>query len=371
MQSIMDAIDEKINQKLENLPKLSWDVGTAYDLFISLNALHNPEEYSLPASWAAGVRSRLPVAERKVVEDMTPLFWVPMCWIYTLPSPKDAASVLWALRQIPPRDRLSTFIRCHEEEEKEEFISIIKRVDERQAWDEKDLEALKAATRKWDLPDRLKKLPKMLDWVSRPAEFGDLILSALQSYHQSFFAEEEKRISPALQEGLEKAQALSENLPLHDLIVELSQGVHFEEPIKVKELILAPAYWATPLILYGKIDKDRMILLYGARPADASLVPGEQVPDALLRALKALADPTRLRILRFLTNEAMTQAELSRALRLRPPTVIHHLKELRLAGLVYLTLESEDKKRYAARLGSIPDTFSILKEFLPEDKKHC
>ena len=70
-----------------------------------------------------------------------------------------------------------------------------------------------------------------------------------------------------------------------------------------------------------------------------SLVPGELVPDALYQPLKALADPTRLRILRYLSDEPLTPAALARRLRLRSPTVIHHLDALRLARLVILTLE--------------------------------
>ena len=37
-----------------------------------------------------------------------------------------------------------------------------------------------------------------------------------------------------------------------------------------------------------------LLLLFGARPADMSVIPGEIVPDALVRSLKALADPAGL-----------------------------------------------------------------------------
>lgn len=40
--------------------KLYWDFGTAYDLFLSLHVLHEPDIFGLKASWAAGVRSRIP-----------------------------------------------------------------------------------------------------------------------------------------------------------------------------------------------------------------------------------------------------------------------------------------------------------------------
>jgi DNA-binding transcriptional ArsR family regulator len=91
------------------------------------------------------------------------------------------------------------------------------------------------------------------------------------------------------------------------------------------------------------------------------------VPDALLRTLKALSDPTRLRILRYLAEEPLTPAQLSRRLRLRAPTVTHHLKALRLAGLVQLTIgmgEGKKTKHYAARSEAVAAAFTSLKGFL-------
>ena len=94
-----------------------------------------------------------------------------------------------------------------------------------------------------------------------------------------------------------------------------------------------------------------------------SAIPGELVPDGLLISLKALADPTRLKILCYLNQEELTPSELSRRLNLRAPTVTHHLKELRLAGLVNLTLHGQEKL-YRARLEALDAMQGDLKEFL-------
>jgi DNA-binding transcriptional ArsR family regulator len=352
-------------------PRLSWDIGTAYDFFVSLEVLHNPDDYGLRASWAAGVRSRLPTAERKLLEDVRSFVWVPIHWIYSLPEPKDAASALWALRQIPPVDRLMALTNCCE---MEGFVAVLKNVAERCSWNQGDVDAIREViTRekkeKKHAAQFLKALPKYLDWWTRPEEFGELYLSALQSFYQVFFAEEEKRIAPYLQESLDWAQELSARLSLPDLLVELSQGVHFDEDFNTPELILAPAYWSTPIVLWSKVSPDSTVLLYGARPEDATLIPGEAIPETVLRALKALADPTRLQILRYLSEEQLTPAQLSRRLRLRAPTVIHHLNTLRLAGLVHLTVDNQGEKRYAARLEAVPGTFTNLGEYLQVREK--
>ncbi|MGB5846066.1 MAG: metalloregulator ArsR/SmtB family transcription factor [Anaerolineales bacterium] len=358
----MDPITEqKIDQKS---PNLTWELGTAYDFVMSLEVLHNPEAFGLRASWAAGVRSRVPSKERGVLEDSLKLVYVPLTWIHTLPEPKDSASVLWALRQMPPEERLINLSMQGKPDT--EYDQILSRVYERRAWDEEDLEQLQKELKSKKGHSK-KELNTVLEWWSRPEEFGELYLQALQSYYQEFFAEEERRIKPALQIASEQAQEMAQEKDLSDLIEIFSQGVKLFIDPDVTDLVFAPSFWITPLILYTSLAPQQMIFLYGARPSDASLVPGEVVPDALLRGLKALAEPTRLKIIRYLSQEPLSPAQLSRRLRLRPPTVVHHLEVLRLAGLVRLNLEVPEERKYAARLEGLEDTFKNITEFLQAD----
>jgi DNA-binding transcriptional ArsR family regulator len=358
-------MDMLTNQKTEIArPRLAWELGTAYDLMMSLEVIHNPENFGLRPSWAAGVRSRIPADERGILEDSLKLIYVPISWIHTLPEPKDSATVLWSLRQVPESERLPALAMFGEEPS--EYEQTLLRVYDRRGWDENDLEQLRKVM-KAKKGHGQKDLKSVLDWWARPEEFGEKYLKALQSYYQEFFAEEERRIMPALQSSIEQAQELAERTTLPELIESLSQGVQLAIDPEVTELIFVPSYWITPLILYNSVDSQRMIFLYGARPADASLVPGETVPDALLRALKALAEPTRLKILRYLSEEPLAPAQLSRRLRLRPPTVVHHLEVLRLAGLVRLNLEVRGERKYAARIEGLEDTFANIKEFLQAD----
>jgi DNA-binding transcriptional ArsR family regulator len=348
-------------------PNLSWDSGTAYDFFMSLEVLHDPDHYGLRASWAAGVRSRLSTDERKLLEDLRGFLWVPLHWIHTLPAPKDAATALWTLRQIPPAERPRLLLNFYELCDDPEVGGTLEKIITKRTWDQGDLDEIKKchmAKKHEKLGDRL---VTFLDWLCRPDELGELYLSALQSYYQAFFAEEEKRIAPALRRGLVHAQELAERLPLSDLLVELTRGVHFEVPFKESNLVLVPGYWNTPYVIFPKIGQDTLLLLFGVRPEDMSLMPGEQVPDTLLLVLKAMADPTRLKIMRYLSEESLTPTEIARRLRLRAPTVTHHLNALRLAGLVHLSLEPGGEKRYAAHLEAIQASCAHLIAFLTQE----
>lgn len=340
---------------------LVWDIGTAYELFISLNVLHNPERHGLRASWAAGVRSRIPPTERKFLEEVIPFMsCCPASWVYRLPQPKDAISAIWALRQIPAEKRMLELldVECWD---KPQIREIVLKIAAQRSWSNHDLAAFKEIFQEKHM-EETKGVDKYLDWWARPEEFGEAMVAALQAYHLAFFSEEEKRVAPILQAGLERAKEKAQRLSVPDLIVELSQGLHLDE-LKVKELIIIPAFWTTPLVVVDEINEDLGIFLFGARPATMSAIPGELVPDGLLRALKALADPTRLKIIHFLTHEELTPSELSRRLSLRAPTVTHHLSELRLAGLVNLTMRGQEKL-YSSRLEAIAEAFGNLQEFL-------
>ena len=354
-------------------PVIEWDYGTAYEFFISLHVLHNPDRFGIRASWAAGVRSRIPAPERKLLEDMYPLTGVPMNWIHRLPAPKNAATALWGLRQIPVSRRMIELQDVDQPVEEDgteisarhkQFNETLLRVADSRKWQPEDLDFfIKIIGKRSGTTVKRESLERALDWWSRPDELGEGFLSALQYYYQAFFEEEEKRIAPVLQEGLERAKNLAAAMTVGELFVELSQGVQLGDEFRAPKFIFAPAFWSTPLIFFEKLNAGTQLVIFGTRPADMSVVPGESVPDGLVRSLKALADPTRLKILFYLSQESLTPSELARRLHLRPPTVTHHLSELRLASLVELSME-HDEKRYAIRKQALEFAFDNLSAFL-------
>lgn len=366
---------EILTEKQIAAPEIVWDFGTAYELFVSLHVLHEPEYFGIRPAYAASVRARIPAAERKLLEDFFPISGVPLKWLATLPAPKDAISVLWALKQIPPAERLRKLYMFDEDhgndnpdERKnyETFKEIMLRVSSTGTWTPEDIDYFYKTWHKKHGGLKKDAIERFLGWCSRPEELGEGYLSALQAYYQAFFEEDEKRIEPILRAGLENAQALASKLTFEELFLELSQGVKLDDDLRVKNFIIAPAFWTTPLIFFEKLDKDTMLMLFGARPADMSVIPGETVPDALVRSLKALADPTRLKILYYLTHENLTPAEISRRLQLRPPTVTHHLKELRLASLVELSI-AHGENRYTIRKQALDKVCANMKSFLEKE----
>lgn len=354
-------------------PAVHWDFGTAYELFISLHVLLNPNDFGIRPSYAASVRARIPAAERKLLEEVYPLLGVPLKWINSLPAPKDAISALWALKQIPPADRMME-IFCirdlHETEDPEEkkkrqeIQETLLRIATEGKWGPADVDYFLKLYSKKHAGIKREAVESVLDWWGRQSELGEAFLAAFQSYYQAFFEEEEKRVEPVLRAGLERAQGLAASVTFEELFTDLSQGIQLGDEFAADTFIIIPAFWTTPLIFFENFGNNTMLLAFGARPADMSVVPGEIVPDALVRSLKALADPTRLKILRYLTSENLTPSEIARKLQIRPPTVTHHLRELRLAGLVEFSLMHKVENRYTARRQALRALFENLNSFL-------
>jgi len=84
--------------------------------------------------------------------------------------------------------------------------------------------------------------------------------------------------------------------------------------------------------------------------------------DRLATALKALADPARLRLLSLINAQPEGEAcvcNLTEPLGLSQPTVSHHLRVLREAGLV----EREQRGNWAY-FRVVPQPLAVLRELL-------
>lgn len=356
---------------MEQTPNLIWDIGTGYDLFISLEVLHEPERYGLRANWAAGVRSRLSPEQRDFLQDVikSRRIW-PIPWLASLSGSKSSADVLAQLEQIPAERRLIELTTPYMYQEVQQILHT---VAAKGNWTVEDRDALYTAYNDLHREGKTKRktseedAEQILTIWAQPEKFGEAYLDVHKTYYDVFFHEEEARILPALEYNMRQAQQLVDSLSLDELLTTLSQGLRFnyDGREQMQEILMVPSFWTTPLSLFTDLGHDgrRWLFLFGGRPNDVSLVPGEMVPELLYNTLKALADPTRLRILKHLAEEPLTPAELARRLRLRPPTVIHHLDVLRLARLVSVTL-SHQGRRYETRQEAIDVAWGMLNGFV-------
>jgi DNA-binding transcriptional ArsR family regulator len=347
------------------MPTTRWDEGTAYDFFVSLFVLHRPEKFGLRPSWAAGVRSRLPAPQRDFLEKVQSFLPVPLCWLYLLPAEaKNVAGALHTLAQTPITERLPSLLFTADTPI--EVFNALNNVTLHQTWSSAEQEILRTALMHRGIPLRPNTVNNLCEVWCDLTDSGERYLQALQAYYEVFFKQEEERIAPAVINGLRQAQQLASTLPMDEILDRLSHGVHFEQIETVDEVILVPSYWASPLVFYNRIHPHprKLVILFGSRPETDDLISGESFPSDLVKRMKAIADPTRLRILRYLAQGPLSPSELSQLLRLRPPTVVHHLNELRLAGLVEIILHADGERGYNLRRAAVEEALRSLTDFL-------
>ena len=351
--------------------QIRWDQGTAYDFFSSLHVLHFPDEFGLRGAWAAGVRSRLTNEAREFLELVVNNFNTPLNWVHGLAAPKDATTALLALRRIPVGERLAELKLSPVDSE--DCHILLEEVLSAKSWAPAELNQLVRLWRNAGPDQRVvpgpvseERASQVLNLYADPVGFGEKYLNALGTYYQVFFSEEEKRIASKLESALEKARKAAAAQGELSYLQTLTEQTKTTVSEQVETVVLAPSYWCSP-VYQQNLDQKQVVILFGARPKEESLVPGEIVPEELLQRLKAMTDPTRMRILRYLLQEQLTPAELACRLRLRAPTVTHHLHALKSSGMVQFVKKGKNEHLYYAKMDSIKETYVLLKDFLEQD----
>ena len=160
--------------------KLLWDFGTAYDLFLSLHVLHNPDVFGLKPSWAAGVRSRLPVEQRQTLELALNVMATPFYFVHGLPKPKSSGVVIEAISKIPASMRLpALYFRASSPINLRE---ILQGTTAQIKWTRVEKNVIIEAFKSRDLDSQPTILDQLHHVWSHRDEFGEAYLAALTSY---------------------------------------------------------------------------------------------------------------------------------------------------------------------------------------------
>lgn len=337
--------------------------GTAYDFFISLYIIHSPKQFYLRPSWAAGVRSRLPEKSRNFLKNIMPAFFIPLQWLMARENLKNSSSLLERLEDISVEELMSEVVLADPLKPRygKEFRQLL--LKERVA--EEDIKLFFNAYKKeMKLEITRPQLISFLNEACRPEHFQKMLLESLRNYYSLFFQEEENRIRKPLQSAFESIsnEAIQ---PRQGLLQKISGGVLIPELLKAERLYLIPSFWISPRFFYILPEKDQGIAVFSAKPEDMSLIPGDSVPDEINFGLNALSDTTRLRILRLLSSKEKTQSELAKDLRLRPPTLSHHLRLLMTARLI---VPKTGTKVYRLHQENLDKLMERVQSFIRTDK---
>ncbi|MEA2573963.1 MAG: hypothetical protein QOH93_1261 [Chloroflexia bacterium] len=349
---------------------LHWDVGTAYELLLSLRAIFLPKDYGIPAPWAAGVRKRLsPGGQRDLKDFFNPPFavvaYMPLHLVLEMDAPKTVERFFEYVEAIPGTE----FMRRSYSPTR--FHDISSDLRERLLAGEKMADADVEEYRRGVGRSAIAATPsvadvrRLFDDMADPEAAKQRWLTVMREYQAVFFADEERRLQPILERMLADAKALAKRTTVSDLLERLSNGFTLSPDIELDRLVLAPSVWLHPYVVRAEISERELLVVWGAHPPGHRVVPGESVPEDALLVLRALADPTRLRLLRLIAAEPRSLQSLAQEVKLSLPTVSHHIRELRGSGLIRLEVGGRGREsKYTVRWPSAERAFEDLKGFV-------
>jgi len=211
--------------------------------------------------------------------------------------------------------------------------------------------------------------------IEKPAAVRSEMLRFLQQYHDDVFAAEWERVSPwlvraakILEEQLEKQpvaslQSLHPRLRLQANAIEAHKATLYTFPYEqLRRIVVNASTFIHPHLLIDFYDGILTVPLAVEVP---HLERSDEVPADLVRVFKALGDPTRLRIMRFLHAAPHCTQQLAQALGISEAAVSKQLKLLAQAGFI----ASERRGSfifYSLRSDETEMTLVYLRQFLEQ-----
>ncbi|RPH74243.1 ArsR family transcriptional regulator, partial [bacterium] len=207
--------------------------------------------------------------------------------------------------------------------------------------------------------------------VSDPPAMKRLIVEHLHSMWQKYLSSEWERVHPMLLESVHAFRRLD----LHGKTLfeaasmvagrDLPSEKWEETFVAAQRVLFVPNAHIGPYLFRVCVNKEEPVILFGARlPSDSTIdVPDLNRTEAVMR-LSALADDTRLRILRYVAESGeLRSQEIMEALDLSQPATSRHLTQLAATG--YLKERRCDgAKCYALNPERISATFQALSNYL-------
>ncbi|KZS48322.1 ArsR/SmtB family transcription factor [Paenibacillus glucanolyticus] len=196
-------------------------------------------------------------------------------------------------------------------------------------------------------------LPSLsLDEISRiRADYTPL----MKLWYEHYFSNVERDLYHLLEEDAEEKRMLLPKMDDENLIEYASSGVILDD-VRQEHVVLFPGTHFRPINTYCFYE-NVLLLQY---PIDIPEEEEDEPPVVLLRMTEALADPERLRLLRYIADEPKAVSEMATELGQPYEDLMHHLMILRAAGLLRSHLKSENNERFSLR----PDGASELQMFL-------
>jgi len=297
----------------------------------SLRVLANPPAYRAHSSWIRSCRY-LPRDIRRELRELTPLFAhvLPGYLTATTPASGDYADELGRVAATPPANALT------------ETLTVLERwnaIEERREHPGRVRNARDAATRS-ESRNRAGELHAQ--WQSDPRGALERLVDFTDRYWSAAFRSEWLRLSPILVAEKEACAELLRNgrrlaagsaVQFNDDSITVRRRCQSVDHVQLsgRRITLAPSAFLWPRLSVESSAPWPFALFY---PLPKSRPRPSVAEDELLPSLRALADGTRLAIVRLINEQPRSTQELAELVTMSEAAVSQHLRQLRAAGLV-------------------------------------
>jgi len=190
-----------------------------------------------------------------------------------------------------------------------------------------------------DVIDRARHL------ISSPEELRELAVQTATAFWDTCLAEEFARQEPKLREAVERGNRNRAPRTHRELILELVGREPMWskiEVVDVEDVLAAPVCHVGAFPLMRNSDSPRSTNVYVFEAARMP-EPEEALPKISASTYRALADESRLQIIRLLASGESYGVELSKRVGLSQPTVSKHLRVLASEGILKLRIDGLTK----------------------------
>lgn len=348
--------------------QITVDPAVTYDLLLtlwaSLGSDDKSAEHALGTEWFDEFRTGLSSRTLELAEQVSPrgVMWTALIGVIARsPLPHDIDSALaWLEAQDP------TWLRSQLMEE--HFCDLDPATTAAAVGG--DVEAIDQLLQSESLAHKEPEFRDALrsSMLLPAAEMAAGLVEVVRRVRKEAFSPFEAQWAAALdRDAIEKRIAVANSTNPRELIDKVTNGIIFEVPPGVGRLVIIPSVSLRPWTLIT--DHDDALLVCCPVSEEAINSDPEAPPGWLVATYRALGDDKRLRLLRRLSEQPASLAELTEFMAMAKSTVFHHIGVLRAAGLVRVTMDQDHSPTYSLRLDSIPDRTSLVDLYLKPLKK--
>lgn len=187
-------------------------------------------------------------------------------------------------------------------------------------------------------------------------------VAVLRAWNDGYFRHLDRSILDGLRSDAGAKRAMLKRMKPEAVFEEATSGAVLEPSPSIERVVLSPQYHARPWNLHDRRAWGRVYQY----PADVLRLQAGEPSPALLRLTRALADESRLRILRYLSRGPRTFTEVAKFSGLAKSTVHYHMVALRAAGLIRVHVADDSPDRYSLRPDALDKLGDRLAGFIKE-----